>query len=229
MHQLGEERLVEIDDRMPCNSKGHIMLPHTENSFEIWPALLTKAILKLYGYQWTYPDNSENDVGDPSIVHSLTGLLPEKVDLSNFQSEKWPILRRLLSDDHYFTKKSYVTGYCMPDFAPSLPSISKYFKPEEKNASESVSGESSSTVPPSNGGSRTLLKLKKFANIALSVTAGKKVKEPNKERQPNIVKGFGYSLMDYFENEGFDMAFSLKEDRDMVFVYLIKWNRLQKK
>ncbi len=212
LHQLGEERLVEVDDRIPCNSKGHIMLPHSENIFEIWPALLTKAIIKLYGYQWAYKDNCENEVGDPSIVHALTGLLPERVDLANFQSEKWPLVRRLLNDDHYFNKKTYVCGYCMSDYAPTLPSIAKYIKPEEK----SEGGPSTEAAPPTSGGSRTLLKLKKFANIALSVTTGKKLKEGTKERPANVVKGFGYALMDYFENEGFDMLYALKEDRDMV-------------
>ena len=211
LHHLGEERLVEIDDKMPCNAKGHIMLPHSENPFEIWPALLTKAIIKLYGYQWLYKDNCENEVGDPGIVHSLTGLLPERIDLANFQSEKWPLLKKALSDDHYFNKKTYVSGYCMPEFSPVLPSITKYIKPEEKTGAEGVT-----TEAPASGGSRTLLKLKKFANIALSVTTGRKVKEATKERPSNVVKGYGYAVMDYFENEAFDMTFALKEDRDMV-------------
>lgn len=213
LHHLGEERLVEIDDRMPCDAKGHVMLPYSENRFEIWPALLTKAIMKLYGYQWAYNDNCESEVGDPAIVHALTGLLPEKVDLTNFQSEKWQLLKRLLSDDHYFNKKTYVTGYCMSDFNSTLPSLGKYIKGEEKSGTEGGSSENSAPV---SGGSRTLLKLKRFANIALSVTSGKKLKEGTKERPTNVVKGFGYALMDYFESEGFDMLFALKEDRDMV-------------
>lgn len=192
------------------------MLPYTENPFEIWPALLTKAIIKLYGYQWTYKDNSGLEIGDPAIVHSLTGLLPERLDVANFQSEKWPLLKRMLSDDHYFNKKTYITGYCMPEHDATLPSIAKYVKPEEKTGSEGGPSESSSAAPPVSGGSRTLLKLKKFANIALSVTTGKKVKETTKDRPANVVKGFGYSLMDYFENEAFDMLYAIKEDRDMV-------------
>lgn len=218
LHHLGEERLVEIDDRMPCNSKGHIMLPHSDHPFEIWPALLTKAIIKLYSYQWTYKDNCENEVGDASIVHALTGLLPEKIDLNNFQVEKWQNVKRLLSDDHYFNKKTYMCGYCMTDFNPTLPSLAKYIKPEEKPASESNAPESSSAAnaAPVSGGSRALLKLKKFANMALSVTSGKKVGEPTKDKPSNVVKGFGYALLDYFENDGFDMAYAAKEDRDSI-------------
>eukprot|EP01022_Parablepharisma_sp_SALTPOND_P002364 TRINITY_DN1096_c0_g1_i1.p1 TRINITY_DN1096_c0_g1~~TRINITY_DN1096_c0_g1_i1.p1 ORF type:complete len:1297 (+),score=217.97 TRINITY_DN1096_c0_g1_i1:10066-13956(+) len=196
---------------MPCNSKGHIMLPHSENPFELWPALLTKAILKLYSYQWVYKDNSEGEVGDASIVHALTGLLPERIDMGNFQSEKWPLLKRLLSDDHYFNKKTYVCGYCLTDYNPTLPSIAKYIKPEDKSGVEGTDSNA-----PATSGSRTLLKLKKFANFALSVTTGKKLKEGTKERPANVVKGFGYALMDCFENEGFDMLYAVKEDRDMV-------------
>ena len=49
---MGKERLVEIDDRMPCDSKNKLMFPRTMNNYEIWPQLLLKAILKVYSYKW---------------------------------------------------------------------------------------------------------------------------------------------------------------------------------
>ena len=54
---MGSERLVEIDDKLPCDSKKRPLLPRTVNNFEIWPMLLMKAFLKLYGYRW-YNANS---------------------------------------------------------------------------------------------------------------------------------------------------------------------------
>jgi len=210
LHHLGEERLVEIDDRMPCTAKGKAMLPRTVDPFEIWPAILMKAIIKLYSYQWTYNDNLEPEIGDASIVHALTGLLPEKFDMTNFNNEKWPIIKQFLSDDYYFNKKGYVCGYCTSNYNPTLPSITKFINQEDKTGNEI-----NDPNGPGLSGSRALLRLKKLANIAISVTTGKKFKDAAKERPVNVIKGFGYALMDSFENEGFDMAYSLKEDYDM--------------
>ena len=77
---MGKERLVEIDDRMPCSNKGMPIMPRTTDCFEIWPQLLTKAILKVYSYKWFNPSSQyDNETGDGSIVYSLTGLIPEKI------------------------------------------------------------------------------------------------------------------------------------------------------
>jgi len=34
---MGKERLVEIDDKMPCTAKGMLILPRTCDPNEIWP------------------------------------------------------------------------------------------------------------------------------------------------------------------------------------------------
>jgi hypothetical protein len=56
------------------------ILPRTTDVNEIWPQLLMKALLKVYSYKW-YAANCQYDseVGDGSLVYSLTGLIPEKV------------------------------------------------------------------------------------------------------------------------------------------------------
>jgi len=122
----GKERLVEVDDRMPCDSKRRLLFPRTVNNFEIWPHILLKAILKVFSYKW-YSANSNFDpeVGDGSIVYSLTGLIPERIDFRDskaFESEGVSMLRRLLSDDNYFGKKTFVTCFNESDSRPKLPS-----------------------------------------------------------------------------------------------------------
>lgn len=49
---MGKERIVEVDDRMPCDAKKKLMFPRTYNNFEIWPQILMKALLKVYSYKW---------------------------------------------------------------------------------------------------------------------------------------------------------------------------------
>jgi hypothetical protein len=43
-----------------------------------------KALSKVYSYKW-YSANShfDNEIGDGSIVYSLTGLIPEKVQIES--------------------------------------------------------------------------------------------------------------------------------------------------
>jgi hypothetical protein len=51
-----------------------------------------------------------------------------------------------------------------------------------------------------------LRKLKDAASLAISVTTGRKPVFGSKERAlTNIIPGFGYALMDVFENEFVDM------------------------
>jgi hypothetical protein len=80
---MGKERLVEIDDRMPCDFKSKLMFPRTIESMEIWPSLLLKAILKVFSYKWYPSGRYDPEVGDGSILYSLTGLIPEKIELGS--------------------------------------------------------------------------------------------------------------------------------------------------
>lgn len=119
---MGKERLVEIDDRMPCSAKGQPILPRTTDPEEIWPQLLMKAILKVYSYKW-YSTNCQYDseIGDASIVYSLTGLIPEHISIESLEQAE-QIFRKHLADDYYFGKKSYLTAYCENEFRPKFPS-----------------------------------------------------------------------------------------------------------
>ena len=52
-----------------------------------------------------------------------------------------------------------------------------------------------------------LRKLKDAASLAISVTTGRKPAFGAKEKSlTNIIPGFGYALMDVFENEFVDMS-----------------------
>jgi hypothetical protein len=49
---MGKERKIEIDDKMPTVVKKNCLFPRTVDKSEIWPMLLTKAIIKLSSYNW---------------------------------------------------------------------------------------------------------------------------------------------------------------------------------
>ena len=142
------------------------------------------------------------------VIRSLSAVKGQLLGLD--KADAWPLLKHFLSDDYYFNNKGYICGYCTSSYTPVLPSISKFINPDEKGGSEGTDPNA-----PGIPGSRALLRLKKLANVVLSATTGKKFKDGTKDRPTNVVKGFGYSLMDFFENEGFDMSNAIKEDYDM--------------
>ena len=225
----GKERLVEIDDRMPCDSKRRLMFPRTMNNFEIWPHLLLKALLKIYSYKW-YSNNSQFDseVGDGSVVYSLTGLIPERIsfkDPTAFEREGLELLRSTLSDDHYFGKKSYVTCFCESDSRPKLPSQATTLKKidfggtgHQTVSSQNINFDTQSMMSGDDDVSVTtspkkmLNKLRDAASLAIQVTIGRKLSFQKPTSSANIITGFGYSLLDLFENQFVDMDTIVKKN-----------------
>ena len=70
---MGEERKIEIDDKFPVNKTTfEPFLPQSELPYEIWPLILTKAIIKLYSFKYRSDNYEFNEVGDNSILYSLT-------------------------------------------------------------------------------------------------------------------------------------------------------------
>lgn len=81
LYFMGKPRKVEIDDRIPCNENEDFVFPRCESLEEIWPALLTKAILKLHSYK--YLNKSYNEIADLSYIYSLLGLHGDKIGIFN--------------------------------------------------------------------------------------------------------------------------------------------------
>lgn len=220
---MGKERLVEIDDRMPCSNKGLPILPRTSDHNEIWPQILTKALLKVYSYKW-YDPNCQYDleIGDGSIVYSLTGLMPEHIPItSNAQAQA--LFRKHLSDEFYFGKKTFLTCFCENEHRPKFPSQANLLAAGHSGLigsalkagpgsrfdygySEQVSDTESQASYASSSG-MMLRKFKEAASLAISVTTGRKPAFGPKEKSlTNIIPGFGYALMDVFENQFVDMS-----------------------
>ena len=63
--------------------------------------------------------------------------------------------------------------------------------------------------------SKTLSKLKKAASLAISVTTGKNL-DVKKSKHANVIPGFGYAMMDIFENQFVDMESIVKTQLEVV-------------
>ena len=80
LYHLGKLRKIEIDDTMPTNKRDKFYLPKCDSLEEIWPCILTKALLKLYSYKIV--SYSFHECGDYEPFYSLTGFIPESFILN---------------------------------------------------------------------------------------------------------------------------------------------------
>ena len=77
LYHFGKPRKIEIDDFMPCSKYDQFYLPRCQMLEEIWPAILTKAIIKLYSFKIV--STSFKECGDYSPFYALTGYVPEMI------------------------------------------------------------------------------------------------------------------------------------------------------
>ena len=79
---FGAWRRVLVDDSVPVDSENRPLLPATVNP-ELWPMLLYKALLTVAG-----SCTSAVFSAHPSVIHWLTGLVPQEIPLANAE-EIW--------------------------------------------------------------------------------------------------------------------------------------------
>jgi hypothetical protein len=82
LYWMGCWRKITVDDLCPFDDQDRILLPQTQNGTELWPMLLAKGLIKVIsldfngGTSFSYPE-----LGDASVIHALTGWLPEIIPL----------------------------------------------------------------------------------------------------------------------------------------------------
>ena len=76
LYHMGEERKIEIDDKFPVNKLTfEPFLPQCDSYYELWPLILTKALIKLFSYKYRSQHYDNYEVGDISILFSLTSYI----------------------------------------------------------------------------------------------------------------------------------------------------------
>ena len=106
---MGKPRRIEIDDRIPCNRDGDYIFPRCENLEEIWPALYTKALLKLNVFKVKHPSYSQNEENvDTNFIYAMTGYHAEIIQGLSNEEQIQNLLAVSLNDDNFLNKKKYV-------------------------------------------------------------------------------------------------------------------------
>ncbi|OCT79932.1 androglobin [Xenopus laevis] len=121
---MGSWRKIVVDDTFPFSEDNKLLLPATTCETELWPLLLSKAIIKLASINTN--GFAKRELGEFTVLHSLTGWLLEVIPLeNNYLNEVWDLL------------KGIVPEYTLPDEenpdakSPTTDDKSKEIKPPE--------------------------------------------------------------------------------------------------
>ncbi|XP_068088087.1 androglobin isoform X2 [Hyperolius riggenbachi] len=113
LYWMGCWRRIVVDDTLPFNKDDKLLLPATTCEAELWPMLLSKAIIKLASIDTN--EFEKYELGEFTVLHSLTGWLPEVIPLQNDYLDKvWNLLKRTIPE---FKLPSDETPECKPAVA----------------------------------------------------------------------------------------------------------------
>nr|XP_012607645.1 androglobin isoform X2 [Microcebus murinus] len=94
---MGCWRKITIDDFLPFDEDNNLLLPATTYEFELWPMLLSKAIIKLANVDIHVAERRE--LGEFTVIHALTGWLPEVISLHpGYMDKVWELLKEILPE-----------------------------------------------------------------------------------------------------------------------------------
>ncbi|XP_059842346.1 androglobin isoform X2 [Hypanus sabinus] len=115
LYWMGCWRKITLDDTMPFDKNDNLLLPATTCQEELWPMLLSKALIKLANIDMITTGRKE--LGDFTVLHALTGWRPEIIPLRSEESEKtWSFLKTILPD-FSLTNQEYVSQEKIADGA----------------------------------------------------------------------------------------------------------------
>jgi len=93
---MGCHRKIIVDDSIPCDDNMVPLLPFTARENELWPLLVTKALIKVASLDYLGGRNN-SEFGDVDFIHCLTGWLPEPIPLEKiYNKDVWQLLLKLL-------------------------------------------------------------------------------------------------------------------------------------
>ncbi|XP_063773951.1 androglobin isoform X2 [Pseudophryne corroboree] len=97
LYWMGCWRKIVVDDTLPFSKDDKLLLPATTCEAELWPMLLSKAIIKLASVDTN--GFAKRELGEFTVLHALTGWLPEVIPLQHdYLSEVWDFLKRIVPE-----------------------------------------------------------------------------------------------------------------------------------
>ncbi|XP_035827266.1 androglobin [Aplysia californica] len=98
LYWMGCWRKITIDDTVPFDDQGRMLLPSTTLTHELWPMLLTKALIKVASLDYS-GGNPSQEFGDMTVLQCLTGWIPEAIPLlPSHMAEVWQLMKKALPE-----------------------------------------------------------------------------------------------------------------------------------
>ncbi|KAM6323427.1 androglobin [Aegotheles albertisi] len=97
LYWMGCWRKIIVDDTMPFNEEDNLLLPATTRKIELWPMLLSKAIIKLANT--SILETGKRELEEFTVLHTLTGWIPEVIPLQSGHLDKvWSFLKETVPE-----------------------------------------------------------------------------------------------------------------------------------
>ncbi|CAD8130613.1 unnamed protein product [Paramecium sonneborni] len=239
LYFMGKERKIQVSDHMPTIFDGKALLPQSIDKNQLWPMIISKAVLQLWDYQ-----SKGSLVGDGFVMYSLMGLLSETIDLKTINS--WGIIDNMMNNNHYIQKDVFVSTYSYKnqsnlntnnrskkDFQLELlrnpkKEFENYEIGRNKHGSPSQhqqqqqqdEQEEQQEEMQQDEGQEKVQRFRKtqrgfsFESLSRSYSIPKQLKIPGNK---NLNTCFSYSIVEQFQNEtGFNMVYAQKRsDREL--------------
>ncbi|XP_063164994.1 androglobin [Candoia aspera] len=94
---MGSWRKIIVDDSIPFSEDNYMLLPATTCDIELWPLILSKAIIKLANNDIN--ETGKRELGEFTILHALTGWIPEIIPLqSGYLDKIWEFIRDIVPE-----------------------------------------------------------------------------------------------------------------------------------
>ncbi|XP_077206627.1 androglobin isoform X5 [Paroedura picta] len=97
LYWMGSWRKIIVDDSIPFSEDNYMLLPATTCDIELWPLILSKAIIKLANTDIN--EVRKRELGEFTILHALTGWIPEIIPLrSGYLDKVWEFIRDVVPE-----------------------------------------------------------------------------------------------------------------------------------
>ncbi|KAM9656103.1 androglobin [Morphnus guianensis] len=124
LYWMGCWRKITVDDTMPFNEEDNLLLPATTCQIELWPMLLSKAIIKLANT--SIHETGKRELDEFTVLHTLTGWIPEVIPLQpGYLDKVWGFLKEIVPEFKLPNQKT-----------PELDILQSDTKPKEAKVSE---------------------------------------------------------------------------------------------
>ncbi|XP_048062860.1 androglobin isoform X1 [Megalobrama amblycephala] len=129
LYWMGSWRKITVDDMLPFDKDDNLLLPATTNQSELWPMLLAKGILKVASTDIPV-SGSGREIGDFTVIHCLTGWIPEIIPLKSWYTGKiWEFLRNNIPqfqlEEESSEEKSTTTDSNVNEIKSESPTVLK--------------------------------------------------------------------------------------------------------